>query len=445
MPRLSIVAYLIFIFPLFVGAQVYHYETGKVLGVNEPNKIIWKGGTFNNYPAEYGTLIVKENRSVRNSRLINIPVIRVKSINQSDSLSPVFLLHGGPGESNLQNKLFFDDLVKKRDIVLVGYRGVDGSVCLDCPDMKHALLSDSLYIENYNFLFSKAAESCIEEFRRNKIDIGSYNIHEVITDIEVTRNLLKYDSISFLAFSYGTILSQLYAHKYDSIVSKMALIGARPANRLYFEQKVLEKQIHDIYLNFTKDTLTLDSNQLIEKLCVVFDAILTENKYFNKYRLLFFSFAKLYTIQEINDLYALFNEAFNGNAEPLYQSYSDFYRNFPGEIVLGDIFVKKQGFIIPESDNKDKLGLANILNSFYSPEHKTKKQLINECYYVKDSIKTLYIVGDSDVASLPSYFKEQNIHNKNVKSVIFKNTGHMDFFYTKKKMLSNELILFFNN
>ena len=89
------------------------------------------------YTADIGTLSAPENRSNPESRLIEIPVIRLRATGTNPA-EPVFLLAGGPGESNIweQPPVW---LLENHDIVMVGYRGVDGSVSLDLPEMTDAL------------------------------------------------------------------------------------------------------------------------------------------------------------------------------------------------------------------------------------------------------------------------------------------------------------------
>jgi len=52
------------------------------------------------YPADVCTLTVPENRNDPASRQIEIPVIRILSTGK-DPAEPVFLLTGGPGDSNI--------------------------------------------------------------------------------------------------------------------------------------------------------------------------------------------------------------------------------------------------------------------------------------------------------------------------------------------------------
>ena len=88
------------------------------------------------YAADCGTLVVRENRHDPRSRLIALPVTRIKALSAHPA-EPVFRLQGGPGITNMT----FPDASRfadKHDVVLVGYRGVDGSSKLDCPEVSSA-------------------------------------------------------------------------------------------------------------------------------------------------------------------------------------------------------------------------------------------------------------------------------------------------------------------
>jgi len=52
------------------------------------------------YPADCGTLVVPENRADPGSRLIALPVIRVRATGTNPA-EPIFRLGGGPGQSNM--------------------------------------------------------------------------------------------------------------------------------------------------------------------------------------------------------------------------------------------------------------------------------------------------------------------------------------------------------
>lgn len=440
MPRCLRVAYAYFIFLFFIGnysyAQIYHFETGKVLGSSKPDTILWKEGVFNNYPAKFGTLIVKENRRNRNSRLINIPIIVVKAVKPNDSLAPIFALHGGPGESNLQKHLFFEELVQNRDMVFVGYRGVDGSVKLDCPCYEKALKSDTLTLDNAEMIFQLAADSCLNILKSQEINIEGYSMHEVVEDIEITRQILNYDSINFLAFSYGTMLAQLYAQTYDTLIKKMVLIGARPLDKFLFESDVLNNQLNDLYLKqFIKnkaDTL----EDITAKAELILNKIANENTQINIYKLYFFSFSKLYIIKDLEKHYNAFKQALKGDATELIRQYNEFFKFFPGDLVLGDVFIKKQGMIDAyEMEVMGNSGLnttSKLLNSFYSPRYELLFKKHDKKHKYQDSINNVFLIsGEFDFATLM-----MNSFSSNTEIQI-EDAGHLDIFYSKRKTLMN--------
>ena len=81
------------------------------------------------YDADCGTLVVPENRLDPRSRLIALPVTRVRATGLHKE-APVFYLQGGPGVTNMEFP-YASRFAAHHDVVLVGYRGVDGSVRLD--------------------------------------------------------------------------------------------------------------------------------------------------------------------------------------------------------------------------------------------------------------------------------------------------------------------------
>ncbi len=89
------------------------------------------------YDAEQGTLVVLENRDVPTSRLIALPVVRIRSKNKNPA-EPIFWLAGGPGGSNMKFKKF-EGLIENHDLIMVGYRGADGSSVLKSPAIAKAM------------------------------------------------------------------------------------------------------------------------------------------------------------------------------------------------------------------------------------------------------------------------------------------------------------------
>jgi hypothetical protein len=99
------------------------------------------------YAADCGTLVVPENRADPGSRLLALPVIRVRALG-NDPTEPIFRLGGGPGQSNMGFRRL-ERLIENHDVVLVGYRGVASAPELQCPEFIQAAkgLGDNLLSE----------------------------------------------------------------------------------------------------------------------------------------------------------------------------------------------------------------------------------------------------------------------------------------------------------
>ena len=102
--------------------------------------------TYEGYSADCGTLVVPENRADPASRLIALPITRVKTTAPDPGL-PVFRLQGGPGVTNMAFTSV-DLLADSQDVVLVGYRGVEGSSVLACPDQKRFARDSGFHAED---------------------------------------------------------------------------------------------------------------------------------------------------------------------------------------------------------------------------------------------------------------------------------------------------------
>ena len=239
MPRVFLLA-LLNIVSISLVAQVYHFETGKVIS-GKPGQIVWKSGVFEGYPADFGTYFTFENPQNPKSKEILIPIVRVKAIDSDSVCEPVFLLHGGPGEKNIQNTLLFKSILQHHNLVLIGYRGIEGSLNLNYSIYKNALFCDSISFSNYQQLFTQAFNQTLQQLVIDNVQIQGFGINSVVHDIEQVRNAAQYDSISFLSFSYGTMVAQMYAMQYPQHVKSNIQIGARPIGDFIIDNQIFKR------------------------------------------------------------------------------------------------------------------------------------------------------------------------------------------------------------
>lgn len=196
------------------------------------------------YLADCGQLIVPENRDNPGSRLIFIPVTRIRSTGANPA-DPIFFLPGGPGESNSGTsrlKWFIDS----HDFVIVGYRGVDGSVRLDCPEVSahiKNLPGDMLGAASLEQM-TAAYAGCAERFQNEGVDLAGFTPVEVIDDFETARLVLGYEKINLFSISYGTRLAMIYAWRYPESIYRSAMVGVNPPGHMfYYDPAVIDQQL----------------------------------------------------------------------------------------------------------------------------------------------------------------------------------------------------------
>ena len=197
------------------------------------------------YEADCGTLVVPENRAKADSRLIALPVIRVRATGNNPA-EPVFHLTGGPGQNNMKLEPPAW-LLANHDVVMVGYRGVNGSSVLDCPEYDRVLRSksvggDALSAESLAKVAEAMAE-CAARLQAQGVDLEGYTTPEVVEDMEAARLALNYERVNLLSGSYGTRVAQMYAYLHPDRVYRSVMSAASPPGRIVFEPEILDAQL----------------------------------------------------------------------------------------------------------------------------------------------------------------------------------------------------------
>ena len=227
-----------------------------------------ESGTFKTksatYKADFGTLVVPENREKANSRLIELPIIRIHAVNKNPA-EPIFRLEGGPGLSNVKfNPRAY--LLDNHDFVGVGYRGVDGSSVLDCPEIERAFKGEGndLLGEESLKKIGEAWTDCASRLKQSGADIDGYNIMEVIEDLEAARIALGYERINLLSMSYGTRVAYLYGLKHPNSIHRSVMIGVNPPGHMVWEPNTIDAQLQYYADLWAKDSsLSARSSDLL--------------------------------------------------------------------------------------------------------------------------------------------------------------------------------------
>lgn len=219
-----------------------------------------KNKLYKNYPKKiettFGTIAVPENRTKPNSRLISLPVKKLHSFSENPQ-EPIFILNGGPGSSNLRRAPVVW-LLENHDVIMVGYRGIDGSVFLDAPEIAEAMIigDDPLGSKSIKNLAAVSLKS-FNRLKSEGIDVDAYNMIEVIDDIDDARKALAYDKLNFYSASYGTRLAYLYGLKHPQYVNRSLLISVNPPGGYVWEPHLIDSLFYNLGDQWKKDSLCL--------------------------------------------------------------------------------------------------------------------------------------------------------------------------------------------
>ena len=189
--------------------------------------------------ADCGTLVVPENRADPGSRLIALPVTRIRSTGANPT-EPIFRLEGGPGVTNL-TFAEASRLTDGHDVVLVGYRGVEGSSVLDCPEVVSALKSSADLVEEETFERSaEAIADCAQRLTDEGVDLDGYSLPQRVDDLEAVRIALGYERINLVSESVGTRTAMIYGWRYPEALHRSAMIAVNPPGHFMWDPETID-------------------------------------------------------------------------------------------------------------------------------------------------------------------------------------------------------------
>ncbi|MFE9246233.1 alpha/beta hydrolase [Nocardiopsis sp. NPDC006938] len=192
---------------------------------------------------ECGTLTVPVDHSDPDGDTLDLALARQPASGASDQrVGSLVVNPGGPGESGvsmLDHPLFADPVLEAFDLVGFDPRGVGGSESFACGDWyamydarqavadpENVTDDDLSALEESARAYAEAcAESVGEEFLAN---MGTVN---VVRDLDLIRDALGDDRLTYAGFSYGTYIGALYADMYPENTRALVLDGAVETER----------------------------------------------------------------------------------------------------------------------------------------------------------------------------------------------------------------------
>jgi len=165
---------------------------------------------------------------------LNISLIRAAATKPTKRIGSLLLNPGGPGASGVEFvrtgiSSFPDALRERFDIVGFDPRGVNSSTairCIDNLDGQAALDPSPDDAAELDALVDSAREYAEACARRNDATLPYLSTDAVARDLDLIRAAVGDDQLTYLGFSYGTLIGALYAERFPDHVRAMALDGA---------------------------------------------------------------------------------------------------------------------------------------------------------------------------------------------------------------------------
>lgn len=290
-------------------------------------------------------------------------------------------------------------------------------------------------------------EDCMAELEAKNIDLEAYSISQIVEDIELSRQKLNYPKISFLAFSFGTLIAQEYTKKYPQNIDKQFYIAPRPVNKLQIDPSSLNKKLCAIYKSYANDTLHLKDSEILETLQKTILKLKNTNQ-ISSNSFFLYVFSQLYSSPSIAMFFDMLKKAEVKNNQKFKESFHNFLENFYKKIVWGDMYLKKQGKIKRlvswrlNTKNTPGFLIAKTVNDVYNPPH---RQLEYKTNFASLKVQTdlFCVFGEFDVASPYELWQQNNyLFDDNYK--ILSKTAHFDYFLNKKNKLDSLIMSYFN-
>jgi pimeloyl-ACP methyl ester carboxylesterase len=166
---------------------------------------------------------------------LNVAMVRLAATDKASRIGSLFINPGGPGGSGVDfvrdgaSSLFPAGLRKRFDIVGFDPRGVNSSTairCIDNLDGQAALDPSPDDAAELTALVASARDYAGECGKRNDTTLPYLSTDAVARDLDSLRAAVGDDKLTYLGFSYGTLIGSTYADLFPDHIRAMVLDGA---------------------------------------------------------------------------------------------------------------------------------------------------------------------------------------------------------------------------
>jgi pimeloyl-ACP methyl ester carboxylesterase len=214
-----------------VGIGIVATPSPPALAATTQSAINWSGcgGSF-----QCATMAMPINYQDASLGTLNVALLKLPAKNQSQRIGVLMANPGGPGASAIDfvrvwANLLSSDIRNRFDIVTFDPRGVGQSTPIECHDNIQALVAadptpdtpgEWTADENISKQF---AQACAAKNGKILPYVGTKN---VARDMDSIRAALGEDKLTYVGYSYGTVIGSTYADMFPNRVRAFVLDGA---------------------------------------------------------------------------------------------------------------------------------------------------------------------------------------------------------------------------
>jgi pimeloyl-ACP methyl ester carboxylesterase len=247
-----------FLRSLLFGAAIYGFCASIGAQPADEKAIEFRAGTGETVAAFQGSLLVPENRSNGNTRMITLAYVRFPSTNPEPA-APIVYLAGGPGGSGIGTAAgprfpLFMALREVADVIAFDQRGTGQSTALPlCDSDRRLSLDKPMTRDSLTSFYTATAAECIAAWKQADFDIAGYNTWESAADLNDLRAALGAERISLWGISYGTHLGIATIKRYPESIERAVLASVES-----LDETVKLPARTDAYFERLQDALEID-------------------------------------------------------------------------------------------------------------------------------------------------------------------------------------------
>ncbi|WP_412539673.1 alpha/beta hydrolase [Longispora sp. K20-0274] len=189
-----------------------------------------------NTTLDCATLVVPQDWAQPTGATLDLALVRARRAGQQNRIGSLVLNPGGPGSSGVDYATYFAgaapvELLKRFDVIGFDPRGVGRSTPVECiPDAEKdaAIGADPDPVTDAQFAevagqFRRIGEVCGAKYGTT---LKVYSTRQTAQDMEAIRLAVGDPKLTYLGYSYGTLLGAVYAHQYPTTIRAAVLDGA---------------------------------------------------------------------------------------------------------------------------------------------------------------------------------------------------------------------------